>query len=293
MINLTNSDSLVIIIPNATEIHYFGSCNDRIANNVAPRQFAGIITEQGKYALCSNIVISGTEIKYINLFNAHTSAVTIQLGIKNDSGLVIISTVTLESNGSEYLVQSEINNKILFNLSPSNQLGIITTQDCDIDYSASYINYGKATVNKPIQSKGIVKIANFSVMCTGNNPAGTGVEYLSFQNNDSSISIFVIGLNLGGNYIRLKQIEIAAGESLYIDRNTIQKQASGGASSWNDISGKPISTPVQIDGAVADSHTHSNQPVLDRFEESRGDLIYGGNRISTIDDSIINAIVFG
>lgn len=32
---------------------------------------------------------------------------------------------------------------------------------------------------------------------------------------------------------------------------------------WNNITGKPSSTPVSIDQAVTDSHTHSNKVVLD------------------------------
>lgn len=46
---------------------------------------------------------------------------------------------------------------------------------------------------------------------------------------------------------------------------------------WDDIVGRPSSTPAQIDAAVANSHTHSNKSELDKIgEDSNGNLTYNG-----------------
>lgn len=39
---------------------------------------------------------------------------------------------------------------------------------------------------------------------------------------------------------------------------------------WNDIQGRPSSTPAQIDAAVAASHTHANKATLDKITEVSG-----------------------
>jgi hypothetical protein len=47
---------------------------------------------------------------------------------------------------------------------------------------------------------------------------------------------------------------------------------------WDNLTGKPSSTPAQIDSAVTNSHTHSNMTQLSKIDEdSNGNLIYGGN----------------
>lgn len=46
---------------------------------------------------------------------------------------------------------------------------------------------------------------------------------------------------------------------------------------WASISGKPTSTPSQIDTAVNNSHTHSNLTQLNKVgEDANGDLTYNG-----------------
>jgi hypothetical protein len=47
---------------------------------------------------------------------------------------------------------------------------------------------------------------------------------------------------------------------------------------WDKITGKPSSTPAQLDTAVTNSHTHSNMTQLSKIDEdANGNLIYGGN----------------
>ncbi len=49
---------------------------------------------------------------------------------------------------------------------------------------------------------------------------------------------------------------------------------------WNNIQGRPSSTPVQIDTAVTNSHTHSNKAELDKIgEDVDGDITYNGNPV--------------
>jgi hypothetical protein len=47
---------------------------------------------------------------------------------------------------------------------------------------------------------------------------------------------------------------------------------------WENLQGKPTSTPAQIDSAVTNSHTHANKTQLDKIgEDANGDLTYNGN----------------
>ncbi|MDX2008211.1 MAG: hypothetical protein SFU83_23455 [Meiothermus sp.] len=50
---------------------------------------------------------------------------------------------------------------------------------------------------------------------------------------------------------------------------------------WANITGKPTSTPAQIDSAVANAHTHSNKSTLDKLTDPGGSLLYNGNAISS------------
>lgn len=46
---------------------------------------------------------------------------------------------------------------------------------------------------------------------------------------------------------------------------------------WNNIQGKPTSSPAQIDSAVANSHTHTNKTQLDKIsEDGSGYMTYNG-----------------
>lgn len=51
------------------------------------------------------------------------------------------------------------------------------------------------------------------------------------------------------------------------------------AISWTSISGRPTSTPGQIDAAVAASHSHANIAVLDLLTVSSGVLLYNGDEV--------------
>lgn len=50
---------------------------------------------------------------------------------------------------------------------------------------------------------------------------------------------------------------------------------------WNEIQGRPSSTPTQIDDAVGKAHQHSNMTTLDKFSESSGELLFNGEGIAT------------
>lgn len=45
---------------------------------------------------------------------------------------------------------------------------------------------------------------------------------------------------------------------------------------WNNIQGRPASSPAALDDAVAKAHTHSNKATLDALGDSGGTLTYGG-----------------
>lgn len=51
---------------------------------------------------------------------------------------------------------------------------------------------------------------------------------------------------------------------------------------WDAMTGKPSSSPAQIDQAVTNMHTHANKTQLDKIgEDGQGNLTYGGNSVAT------------
>jgi hypothetical protein len=51
---------------------------------------------------------------------------------------------------------------------------------------------------------------------------------------------------------------------------------------WASITGKPTSTPAQIDSAVANSHTHANKTQLDLVgQNAGGEMTYNGVQVKT------------
>lgn len=325
MVNLTQGDKLVLIVNSDSEIHYSGSSYDRIANNASPNQFLGIASIPGTAILYNCVSRSGSEVKYITLYNNSSTESTLQLAIQNGSSTLIIATATIQPNTCEYLSKYDIVNRDAFiNLSALSKLIISTDASCDLNYTISLFNYGKNTVGKPLQNNGSIKVEGKTNVVQGSNPAGTGVEYISLQNNDNINSIdFYLAINAGGQDVVIKSFSLGAGASIYIDRNTVKpvQSSPSGSVSWSDITGKPTSTPSQIDTAVTNSHTHtnkslldtytqtnadisdavskkhshSNKPVLDDLSDSGGQLMYDGVLVSDVtqEDSIINALIFG
>lgn len=50
--------------------------------------------------------------------------------------------------------------------------------------------------------------------------------------------------------------------------------------SWTNITGRPTSTPGQIDAAVTNSHTHANKSSLDKIgQDGEGDITYDSNAV--------------
>jgi hypothetical protein len=56
---------------------------------------------------------------------------------------------------------------------------------------------------------------------------------------------------------------------------------------WASITGKPTSTPAQIDAAVANSHTHANKTQLDLVgQNAGGEMTYNGVQVKTTWSSV-------
>jgi hypothetical protein len=66
----------------------------------------------------------------------------------------------------------------------------------------------------------------------------------------------------------------------------IQTQLTSLTLPWSQITGKPSSTPSQIDTAVSQSHTHSNKAVLDGFSVSNGQLQWSGMKVGDMAKSV-------
>lgn len=63
---------------------------------------------------------------------------------------------------------------------------------------------------------------------------------------------------------------------------TSEAESMDAAVTWASITGKPSSTPAQIDAAVANSHTHANKTQLDQIgQNAAGEMTYGGVQVKT------------
>lgn len=81
---------------------------------------------------------------------------------------------------------------------------------------------------------------------------------------------------------------VASGAATYVWRssNTSWVKVSEAESldlslAWANISGRPASSPAQIDAAVGASHSHANKTQLDKISEVSGQPTYDGNPIVT------------
>jgi hypothetical protein len=63
---------------------------------------------------------------------------------------------------------------------------------------------------------------------------------------------------------------------------TSEAESMDVAVSWASLTGKPSSTPAQIDAAVGNSHTHPNKTQLDLIDQNAaGEMTYGGVQVKT------------
>lgn len=53
------------------------------------------------------------------------------------------------------------------------------------------------------------------------------------------------------------------------------------ALTWAALSGKPTSSPTDLDNAVTLRHSHTNKTQLDKIGEASGELTYDGNPVTT------------
>jgi hypothetical protein len=80
---------------------------------------------------------------------------------------------------------------------------------------------------------------------------------------------------------------VAAGAATYVYRlattswvKISEAESLDVALTWTALSGKPSSTPAQIDTAVTNSHTHSNKTQIDLIgQDAGGELTYNGNNV--------------
>lgn len=86
---------------------------------------------------------------------------------------------------------------------------------------------------------------------------------------------------------------VDVGAALYVWNNTAQAytkiaeyESMDVTLKWDDIQGKPTSTPAQIDSAVTNSHTHTNKTQLDKIgQDAEGNFTYGGTSVKIEWDS--------
>ena len=139
-------------------------------------------------------------------------------------------------------------------------------------------------------------------------PAGSMVQILSntgiVMTERAGILVYWSGNNLiidFTGYFNTTQTTLTGTWTVKFAGNFVSKTqaSSGGASSWDEISGKPSAFPpsahthAQADVAgltdiAAKAHTHANKTTLDKFGETNGKPTYDGAEIgggSTVDES--------
>jgi len=61
-----------------------------------------------------------------------------------------------------------------------------------------------------------------------------------------------------------------------------ESEALDAVVAWANITGKPSSSPAQIDSAVSNSHTHANKTQIDKIgEDANGNITYSGSLPTT------------
>ncbi len=145
------------------------------------------------------------------------------------------------------------------------------------NYVEVYITNGSGQARRVIKESDIQSMINSTIAAANEltivadiaardalNP--TKVMYVYVQNATGDPTVASGGATYMYNTANSSWIKVSEAESLDV---VLQ---------WNNIQGKPSSSPSQIDGAVAASHSHSNKTQLDKVgEDAGGNMTYNGS----------------
>jgi hypothetical protein len=147
------------------------------------------------------------------------------------------------------------------------------------DYVEMYVTNADATVTRRvINSDDIQAMINASIAA-----AGSGVTIVNTITDRNALptynGLYVLVLDATGDPT------VTTGAASYVWREATSSwikmteyESLDLQLTWNNLTGKPSSTPAQIDTSVTNSHTHSNMTQLSKIDEdANGNLIYGGN----------------
>ncbi len=135
------------------------------------------------------------------------------------------------------------------------------------DGSAARRIINEADIQAMINSA-VSNISNIQVVAdiaARNALAPTTTKYVYVKNATGDTTVKAGGATYLWDTVTSAWVKISEAESLDLSLT------------WASISGKPSSTPAQIDTAVSNSHTHANRTQLGKVgEDAQGNLTYGG-----------------
>lgn len=148
------------------------------------------------------------------------------------------------------------------------------------DYTELYVTGASAsTVKRLINEADVQALIDASIAAMSQMEVVADIAARNALNPSTNIVVLV--LDATGD------ATVAAGAATYVYRlsNTSWVKISEAESldiqlTWAAISGRPTSSPAQIDAAVTNSHTHANLTQLALIgQDGAGELTYNGNNV--------------
>jgi hypothetical protein len=145
------------------------------------------------------------------------------------------------------------------------------------DFVEVYVTGAVATtVKRIIDTSDVQSMINAAIGAMGGIEVVSDIAARNALAPTSNVQVLVLDATGDGT--------VSTGAATYVYRlsNTTWYKISEAESqdvvlAWANITGRPSSSPAQIDAAVANAHTHTNKTQLDKVgEDGNGDLTYDG-----------------
>lgn len=150
----------------------------------------------------------------------------------------------------------------------------------DSNYVELYVTTKTGEMQRLINESDVNNIINSKFAAAGSTTVVDDIAARNaLQNVVSGAQVYVVDASADTN--------VTSGGAMYIYNGTTWIKTSETESmdvilQWSGITGRPNSTPTEIDNAVQASHTHANKSTLDKFSESvDGRLQFDGKSLST------------
>lgn len=141
----------------------------------------------------------------------------------------------------------------------TNSSGVVRRVPTDADITAK--------INASLAS--IAELSIVADIAARNALAPTAAKYVYVQNATADATVLSGGATYLFNPTGGVWIKVSEAESMDV------------VVSWASITGKPTSTPAQIDAAVTATHAHANLTQLNQIGDTGGQLSYNGALVKT------------